>query len=539
MLITAPSYAAYKKTHTAQADYQFDLIIIGSGTGGLSSASFLAQAGKRVLLLEQHYSIGGYTHAFQRNGYMWDVGLHYVGQVHLAGTTQRSVFDYITQGKLQWAPLDDIYDRAVFGDKEYEFPSGKERFRAKLKEYFPADKDHAAIDQYFQLLDEVANLGAGYYVEKALPPMLSKLFGGLLRRKLLRYSDQITLDVLHRITDNEELIGVLTAQYGDYGLQPSQSSFYMHAILANHYMDGAGYPVGGASRLAECIVPIIEQAGGVVLSRARVKQIVVEGNTAVGVEMMDGGKFYAKKIVSDAGIVNTYRQLLPEAIVQRHHLDQQLAQLEPSLAHVGLYVGIKEPTAGLNLPKCNYWIFPAEYNHLKSQNNYSKLDDPIPVAFASFPSAKDPESELHTPGRTMAEVIILVPYSWFQQWENTQWHRRDADYTALKAKLAEQLFEQLYRVAPQLKGKVDYYEVSTPVTTKHFAGHPSGEIYGTNHTPKRFRQAFLRPHTPVRNLFLTGQDVVTASIAGGTMGGLLTASAILKKNLLSTVQHAR
>ncbi len=539
MLITAPSYVAYRKSHSAAEDYQFDLIIIGSGTGGLSAASFLAQAGKRVLLLEQHYSIGGYTHAFQRNGYMWDVGLHYVGQVHLPGTTQRQVFDYITKGQLKWEPLDHVYDRAVFGNKEYEFPSGKENLRAKLKEYFPAAKDQASIDQYFVLLDEVANLGAGYYIEKALPPMLSKLIGGWLRRKLLKYSDQLTLDVLHRITDNEQLIGVLTAQYGDYGLQPAESSFYMHAILANHYMDGAGYPVGGASRLAECIVPIIEQASGVVLSRARVKQIVVEGNTAVGVEMMDGGKFYAKTIVSDAGIVNTYKSLLPTAVAERHHLDQQLSQLEPSLAHVGLYVGIKESTKGLNLPKCNYWIFPDEYNHLKSQQAYTKLEDRIPVAFASFPSAKDPESEMHTPGRTMAEVIILVPYTWFKQWNDTQWHRRGEEYAKLKAMLADQLFEQLYRVAPQLKGKVDYFEVSTPVSTKHFAGHPSGEIYGTNHTPKRFRQQFLRPHTPVRHLFLTGQDVVTASIAGGTMGGLLSASAILKKNLLSTVTHAK
>src|SRR3989338_9930432 len=94
------------------------------------------------------------------------------------------------------------------------------------------------------------------------------------------------------------------------------------------------------------------------------------------------------------------------------------------------------------------------------------------------------------------------------------------------------MFEMLYRVAPQLRGKVDYYSISSPLSARHFAGHPSGEIYGTAHTPKRFQQTFLKPHTPIKNLYLTGQDAMIASISGGVMGGALCASAILKKNLL-------
>jgi all-trans-retinol 13,14-reductase len=131
----------------------------------------------------------------------------------------------------------------------------------------------------------------------------------------------------------------------------------------------------------------------------------------------------------------------------------------------------------------------------------------------------------------------LLPYDWFKKWEGTDWHKRGDDYKALKEELAQPMLEQLYRVAPQLRGKVDHYEVSTPLSTKHFSGHPHGEIYGASHTPKRFRQDFLRAHTPVKNLFLTGQDIITCSIAGGTMGGMLCASAVLKKNLLWTVKN--
>lgn len=531
------SYLAFKKSLTTAESRHFDVIIIGSGTGGLSAASFLAQEGKRVLVLEQHYVIGGYTHSFQRNGYIWDVGLHYVGQVNIPGTLLNKVFRYISKEKLKWEPLDDIYDRAVFGEKEYQFPKGRENLKAKLKEYFPDQKDQISIDKYFKLLDDAEKISTSYYAEKVLPPFLSKVFGGMLRSSLLKTSDKITLDVLKGITDNQKLIGVLTAQYGDYGLEPSKSSFYMHALLANHYMEGGAYPVGGASQFAETTVPVIEETGGATVFRASVKEILVENNKAIGVRMHDGEKFYAKTIVSAAGIVNTYSRLLPDSVMKQHQLDKKLAELEPSSAHVGMYIGIKESTSKLNLPKCNYWIFPDKYDHALERSHYKDIHTEIPVTFVSFPSAKDPLAETSHPGRTTAEVVILVPHNWFDKWKDTKWKVRNDEYKAIKEELAQKMLQQLYRVAPQLKGKIDCYEVSTPLSTEHFSGHPKGEIYGAAATPKRFRQRFLSTYTPVKNLFLSGQDVMTASIAGGTMGGMLCASAILKKNLLWTVNR--
>ena len=265
---TSQTYKSYIQSALTRDDRTFDVIIIGSGTGGLSTASFLAQAGKRVLVLEQHKVLGGYTHTFERNGYIWDVGLHYVGQAHIEGSLINKVFRYISKEKLKWAPLDDIYDRVVFGDEEYQFPKGRENFIAKLKEYFPEEKDKLSIDHYFSLLDNVQDLGSSFFIEKTLPPFLSKIFGNFLRRKTLKISDKTTLEVLKGITDNSKLIGLLTSQYGDYGLEPSKSSFYMHALLVNHYMDGAAYPVGGASKFAQCITPIIYESGGGVLTLA-------------------------------------------------------------------------------------------------------------------------------------------------------------------------------------------------------------------------------------------------------------------------------
>ncbi len=528
--MTGQSYRSCKRL-----DEHFDAIVIGSGMGGLSVASLLSKAGKKVLVLEKHYIVGGYTHVFARDGYEWDVGLHYVGQVHIDGTPLQKVFRHISNDNLKWAPLDDVYDRAVFGKKVFEFVRGKENLRAKFKGYFPAQKDHEAIDAYFGLLDEVSNLGVGYYAEKVIPPFLADIFGPMLRRKVLTYSNRTTLDALRSLTDNQELIGVLTMQYGDYGMLPSKSSFYMHALLANHYMDGAAYPVGGAGNMAATIVPVIEEGGGAVLFNAGVKQIVVQGNRAVGVEMEDGTIIHADHIISDTGVIDTFSNLLPAEVAKKHDLQEKLKHLTPSQAHIGFYGGINESPESLGLPRCNYWIFDNEYDHELSGGNFKSLKDNIPVAYVSFPAAKDPQSQVKRPGRSTVEAVIIVPYDWFSKWQGTQWQKRGEEYEQLKKELADRLMEKIYRVAPQLKGKIDTFEVSTPLSTANFMSHAKGEMYGVAHDPERFRQPFLKPYTPVKNVFLTGQDVMIASISGALMGGILCASAILKKDVLGQI----
>ncbi len=108
-------------------------------------------------------------------------------------------------------------------------------------------------------------------------------------------------------------------------------------------------------------------------------------------------------------------------------------------------------------------------------------------------------------------------------------------YEDLKEKLAQRLLEALFKLEPHLRDKVDYYELSTPITTKHFVNYEKGEIYGLDHSPKRFKQKFLRPHTPIKNFYLTGQDIVTAGIGGALFSGVITASAMTGRNMLKKV----
>ena len=103
---------------------------------------------------------------------------------------------------------------------------------------------------------------------------------------------------------------------------------------------------------------------------------------------------------------------------------------------------------------------------------------------------------------------------------------------ALKQNISKRLIDKLLEHFPHLKGKIVHQELSTPLSTKFFTRYETGEIYGIDHSPKRFRQKFLTPRTPIRKFYLTGQDIVTAGIGGALFSGLLTASAMSGKNFM-------
>src|ERR1035438_2564514 len=135
---------SYKQAQLAE---EWDAIVIGSGIGGLTAAALLAKhGGKRVLVLERHYVAGGFTHSFHRPGYVWDVGVHYIGQVQDPTSPLRAVFDHLTRGRLKWNPMPEVYDLIRIADHEYELVAGLERFRDRLKSYFP--NETSAIDRY-------------------------------------------------------------------------------------------------------------------------------------------------------------------------------------------------------------------------------------------------------------------------------------------------------------------------------------------------------------------------------------------------------
>jgi all-trans-retinol 13,14-reductase len=189
----------------------------------------------------------------------------------------------------------------------------------------------------------------------------------------------------------------------------------------------------------------------------------------------------------------------------------------------------------LGLKNTNLWIYPS-YDHDKNVANYqADQSAEFPVLYISFPSAKDPEYQQKYPSNSTMEAITLAHWSWYNKWGEGAWKKRGDEYEKEKEQLSQRILQKVFEYVPQVKGALDYYELSTPLTVKSLANYPSGEMYGIDPTPKRFKQRWLKPKTEIKGLYLTGQDVLTVGVSSALLSGLVTVSSILNRNMFKTL----
>jgi all-trans-retinol 13,14-reductase len=275
------------------------------------------------------------------------------------------------------------------------------------------------------------------------------------------------------------------------------------------------------------------------LIRAEVRSILVENGRAVGVEMADGQKIHAPLVISGTGARQTINRLLSPDDAARITWKSDLDRIGPSCCMLCLFVALDRSDRELGLHTTNLWDQPS-FDHDADLAAY--LADParpFPLVYLSFQSAKDPTFPDRYPGTAAVQVMTAANYTWFRPWESTAWQDRPAQYEDLKQQFTERLLEKLYQHVPQARGHVKHAELGTPLSTRHFANHASGETYGLAHSPERFALRALRPQTAIRGLYLTGVDVALCGIAGALASGYLTASAILSKNAMSAASRAR
>ncbi len=523
-----------KRYNIEDASQNYDVIVVGSGMGGLTTAALLSKAGKKVLVLEQHYTAGGFTHSYTRKGYEWDVGVHYIGDVHKEYSPLRKMYDLITDGELKWSYMDEVYDRIIIKDKEYKFRAGRENFKAEILKNFPSEGD--SIEKYLNLIRD-ANLFAmpAFIAKRMSPEFLSSITSFATDPVIKKYFGRTTLEVLSSITTNKKLIGVLAGQWGDYGLPPAQSSFGMHAVVAHHYLDGGNFPVGGASNIARSVEKVILKAGGKILVGKEVQEILIKDNIAYGVKMETGDEIIAKQVVSATGYFNTYGKLISRDKAESLGLVSKLKTIKPSVGHICLYTGINATKEELKIGNGNIWIYP-DYDHDKTLFAYlANPNAEIPMVYISFPSFKDPNWDANYPGKSTIDVIVPASYEWFKKWKDEPWRKRGDEYNALKEKFSERLLDYIYKYVPQVKGKVDYYELSTPLSTEYFNKYQHGELYGLEHSPGRFAEKWMTPKSPIENLYISGQDILFAGVASALASGAMTATQMLGVNIIKTL----
>ncbi len=493
---------------------QYDVIVIGSGIGGLTAAALFAKTqGKRVLLLEKHSVAGGLTHTFKRaGGYEWDVGLHYVGGLRRQDLA-RQIFDFISEGRLQWQAMPDVFERFVYPGLQFSVVSDPQRYQTDLIARFPAEK--SAIQQYFRHIQAVNQWAIRHFLQSVSPAWIRyplQLTNLVSRQRAL----QTTQSYLDQYFNSPALKALLVSQWGDYGLPPDQSAFAIHAMIVAHYWYGAWYPKGGSSQLAASILPTIQAAGGQCLTRTAATQILVEQQRAIGVETQSNDKqkrkqqYYAPLIISNVGAYETYTQWLTPYASQKKI--QRLKNLHQNDSAVTLYIGFKRSPECLGFKGENHWL----YENFKHESSTEYLiNGKANGCYLSFPSLKHSHHQKHT-----AEIIAFVSYDIFQKWEAQAYQQRDEHYQAFKEKITTALLALVEKHYPGFGALIETTELSTPLSMAHFTSRHTGSMYGIPATPERYRSQDLSAKTPLAGLYLSGSDVCSLGIVGALMGGM-------------------
>lgn len=501
----------------------WDTIVIGSGMGGMTCAATLAEFGQRVLVLEQHYLPGGMTHVFRRGDYVWDVGVHAVGEA-TADSRIGQLIRHLGRGRLEFVSLGPVCDEFHYpGGTQIDVADNPGAVADQLIGAFPDAAD--AIARYLALVRSVSGAMQDRFLERAFGRRLSGGQAAVEGHDLDHWVGRTTGDVLRSLTDDERLISVLSAQWGYYGADPQDSSFAVHALVVQHFLGGGYYPRGGSAAIANSLLQTVAEAGGWTRVGASVRDLLRdEGRRVCGVRLDDGEEILGTRVVSAMGGLATVRHLL-EPDERGAEWARSIDALVPSPAHLCLYLGFEGDIRQAGASAANKWFFET-WSHVLEPWHLDRIPETIPILYTSFPSLKDPD---HDPGPRClhtGEVVTFVEHDDFAPFADTSWRRRGAAYEELKRDLTERLLEQLLRRMPGLRSMVRFAELSTPLSTIHFTRATCGAIYGIKPTPERFANPWLVPRTPVEGLFLSGADITTVGVMGAFYGGVLTAAAI-------------
>jgi all-trans-retinol 13,14-reductase len=369
-----------------------------------------SRVGKKVLLLEQYTRLGGLTHSFSRNGFTWDAGIHYLGEM---GPEDRgkALLDWLSGSPIEMTPLGDIYDTLHIGDAapiELTRPSVIQKL--DLKQRFPDDTD--AIDAWYEALRLGKKVLWTIFQLRLMPPGLGKVLKWWNRRAIKQWCKRTTAQVANDLTDNPELAAVFSAQWGDFGGRPATTSFAMHALVISSYLEGGGYyPAGGGAAIADAMVATITDGGGQARTGVKVSSLLLENDRVIGVTTSDGENILADHVISDIGARETVEKLLPPEHGHQEWV-KEIRSLGSNICHFSLFLGFSGDIEAAGATKSNHWLYPTGETDVVWTD---VLEHPPPAMFVSFASLKDPDHDPGPDSKYAGEIIAWADWSTVKQ----------------------------------------------------------------------------------------------------------------------------
>jgi prolycopene isomerase len=439
---------------------EFDAIVIGSGIGGLVTATQLASEGANVLVLERYLIPGGSAGYFERSGYRFDVGASMIFGFGDRGTT-----NLLTRAlEAVDVSLETIPDPVQI---HYHLPDGLEvqvhrdyeKFLQELGDRFPHERE--GIRKFYDECWKVFNcLNAMELLSLEELGYLMRVFfqHPLACLGLVKYLPQNAGDIARRYIRDPQLLKFLDIECYCWSVVPAELTPMINAgmVFCDRHYGGINYPKGGVGQIAQKLVEGLEKAGSQIRYRARVKRILIENGRAVGVELADGKVYRAKRVISNATRWDTFEKLTGDRPMPRAEIKRQ-QRYRKSPSFLSLHLGVEANV----LPE------DAACHHILLED-WQRMEDPEGTIFVSIPTLLDPD--LAPEGYHI--VHTFTPH-WIDDWQGLS----PSEYEQKKEAAAERIIDRLERIFPGLDAGLDYMEVGTPRTHRRFLGREDG-TYG-------------------------------------------------------------
>lgn len=491
------------------------VIIIGSGLGGLSTGAILAKNGYSVLVLEQGKQVGGCLQCFERRGVRFETGMHFVGSA-APGQTLHKLMHYLEiDQRVQLQPLNaEAYDVIGWQGQRYAFANGREAFVESLAAQFPHQRQE--LQRYAHLVRRIAEASSIHALRYGPSD------DALIAEYQLRSVDEVISSIITDPTLQQVLAGILPLYAGEKGKTP----FATHAFIMDFFTPGAYRIVGGSDQVAHALVKTIQSYGGQVLTQQKVIHILTHEGHASGVEVEGGECYEAPIIISDAHPIRTLE--LTDAPQLRPVFRKRIQSLPQTVGCFSVYLHFKEDA----VPYMNQNYYGYNTAEVWNCEHYTVEDWPRGFLYMHF--CHQPQPQYAQAGVVLAPMRIdeLAP------WQGTHVGKRGVDYQQFKHEHAERLLASLDQHFPGISNNIAHYYASTPLTYLDYTGTAAGSMYGTAKDVNLDSARRIPCRTRVKGLYQTGQNIVFHGMLGVLIGSLVTCCELLDaEKLFNDLQH--
>lgn len=489
---------------------KYDVVIVGSGLGGLFCGYILAKNGMKVAIFEKHHQAGGCLQTFKRNGVSFDTGMHYIGGVEKGQEFYPMLKYFNLYDNIKLSKLDEGgFDRFILKGKEYRYAMGFERFADVLAEDFPKEKD--ALQKYINQISDVARYS---YLDSIKNDDSSKLFPP-------EYVTTSVRGFLESVTDNKLLQNVLAANNPLYAGYPDKTSMFVHSLVSHSYIRSAYRIVNGSNTISDSLIKSIKSFGGEVFLNSEVTSFEV-GEKQIEAIIING----EEKITADYFISGIHPQATLERIPQtpllRKAFRTRIMDLKNTISNFTLYIKFKKDCSKYK----NYNLYYYKNEDVWDSFTYTESEWPKSILLMNQARAVDNSGNIGD----FADSAVAIAYMNFdevKQWSATTIEKRGKDYLEFKKRKAEKFLQVLELSCPGINDCIESYYTSSPLTYRDYTGTTNGSMYGVLRDCSMSSQLMVSQKTKIPNLFFTGQNINSHGMQGVAVGSIITCSELI------------